>query len=183
MSKNEGNRPVACDNARPARGVGLLHMFVRCHPRDVANQSARRDAVHAHVALTPAPSRVLDPGQLMKHGPELRGLQYEATLEGCVQRHVRRRVHCACVEDQARVRRAGGEGDTQRCVARVCVDAKESASSRRGVCGQRHVGLEEAADADASVGGDLVVDGRMRCCSHPLEVFKETTVGLLGRLL
>jgi hypothetical protein len=117
--------------------------------------------VRAHVALTPAPSRVRDPGQLMKHGPELRGLQYEATLEGCVQRHVCRRVHCGCVEDQARVRRAGGEGDTQRCVACVCVDAEESARSRRGVCGQRHVGLEEAVNADVSIGGWiwLLTDG------------------------
>lgn len=62
----------------------------------------------------------------------------------------------------------------------MCVDAEMSARARGRVGGERDVGLEETADADALVGGQ----GRyVRRHTNPLMVFSETTVGFFGRSL
>jgi hypothetical protein len=97
----------------------------------------------------------------MQRGAELCGLEEESPLESRVECHARRRVSRRSVEDQVGVRWARGEGDVQDCVACVCVDAEMSARARGRVGGERDVGLDETADADA----DALIGGKtdMKC--------------------
>lgn len=166
ISKDERDRRIARTDARPASSShlglrGPRGFSVRRHPRDIPDHGAASHDPIVHLALTTMAGRILHVRSHMQRGAELRGLEEESPLECRVECHARRRVSRGSVKDQVGVRWARGEGYVQDCVSCVCVDAEMSARARGRVGGERDVGLEETADADA----DALVGGKtdMKC--------------------